>query len=64
LIIVITSIMGQTASTLGTLVGYTDGRGFLKVTDKDITLDGKPIILRGAGLGGWSELESLSYHMG
>lgn len=28
---------------------------FLKVEGKNIVVDGKPIILKGAGLGGWSE---------
>ena len=28
--------------------------GFLKVQGEDITLNGDPILLKGAGLGGWS----------
>ena len=31
-------------------------RDFLKVDGKDIVVNGKPIILKGAGLGGWSEI--------
>lgn len=29
---------------------------YLKVVGSDITLNGKPILLKGASLGGWSEL--------
>lgn len=29
-------------------------RGFLKVDGNAISLDGKPVLLKGAGLGGWS----------
>jgi hypothetical protein len=32
-----------------------DPSKFLKVAGSDVTLDGKPILLRGACLGGWSE---------
>jgi hypothetical protein len=44
--------MGQASST-------TEGAGksYLKVDGNKITLDGKRVLLKGAGLGGWSALE-------
>lgn len=33
-----------------------DAQSFLKVEGGHIVRDGKPIVLKGAGLGGWSEL--------
>jgi hypothetical protein len=35
--------------------GSKANQGFLKVTGDHITLDGKPVVLKGAALGGWSE---------
>ncbi|AAW44253.2 expressed protein [Cryptococcus deneoformans JEC21] len=47
--------MGLTQSTMSS---NQPGRGFLKVSGKDITLDGKPITLRGTAIGGWLNMEN------
>jgi hypothetical protein len=35
-------------------------QGFLKVTGDNITLDGEPVVLKGAALGGWSESKAFT----
>jgi len=59
-----TSTLANAATSVGQAAGQAAAtitgngsakRSFLKVTGRDITLDGEPVLLKGAGLGGWSE---------